>query len=548
VLLLVYIFPYIYLNQDAYLTIHDNLDSDFHYFLLLKNSGNALNFDLSATIPQVMNGLPRCALRSGINLEVWSFLWFEPYTAFLINFIVIHLLGFVGMFLFLKRYVITDKSQLFITISIAICFAFVPTYMVHGISVHGQPLLLFSFLNIKERRQQWFDWLIIILFPLYSFLIWSGLFIWVALFVYWSFLTIKYKKLDYKFLIGLLFLGLGYVLTEFQMIYAFFAKVFVSHRTEYDYALLMPMNFKAALNASFRVFIQTYYHSGGFLTIFIFLVGFISLLKSYLKKKKESFKIHSFFLISIIGICLFHGFYRFFTGGAGTISKLAEAFQFDRFYFLLPFIWLWWLAIIVRENSQFKISIIALQFILMLYANTEWLVNVKQMAGIETKIKHPSYRAFYAEKQFDEIKKTLSLPQQDYRIICIGFHPAVAQHNGFYTLDAFQNNYLLSYKHQFREIIADELIKNEANRKYFDGWGTRCYTFVADLPLNFMRSKFIKNKPLSNLSFNIEKLKAMKGQFIFSTNPIDCTNLNLTFVKKFESNESYWNIFVYKTI
>lgn len=556
--LLTYFFPYFYLGQDSFLTVHDNLENDFHYIVLLKNTQTALNFDFSAVIPQVMNGLPRSALRSGLNLEVWTFIWFEPFTAFLINFVLIHTIGFVGMYLFLKDHVFQNQNQLIYVLLISLCFAFVPTYMVHGISVHGQPLLLWAFINIQKKQEKYYDWLIILLFPLYSFLVWAGLFIWTGLFIWAVYRFIKYRKIDIKSYLALFGLGLGYVITEVQMIYAFLFKVFVSHRTEYDYAMLVPMNLKASLTAAFQLLIQTYYHSGAYITILILLLGLLSLSKSYFNRDLNSFKTHSYFLFGIIFICLFHGFYRFLTNSNTPLSHLAVAFQFDRFYFLLPFVWLWWLAILLKNKNDknllffgmsgqsFKILMIGLQMVLIIMGNKEWLVNAKRVVGMNQENKYPSYRAFYAERQFDDIKKQLNPLPKDYRILCIGFHPAVAQHNNFYTLDAFQNNYPLPYKHQFRAIIAGELAKNSKVQRYFDGWGTRCYTYVDQLSMNAMQGKTIKRDSLKNLALNLQQFKKMNGKYIFSTNPIDCRGQNLSFVRKFDDSQSFWQIFVYE--
>ncbi|MDA6131502.1 DUF6044 family protein, partial [Escherichia coli] len=62
----------------------------------------------------------------------------------------------------------------------------------------------------------------------------------------------------------------------------------------------------------------------------------------------------------------------------------------------------------------------------------------------------PTVRQFYAEEQFSAIKEYIGLPQEDYRVASIGLHPAIAQYNGFYTLDSYNNFYPLTYKYQFR--------------------------------------------------------------------------------------------------
>ena len=66
----VYLLPRIILGEDSYVTINDNLDSELIWRLVLKNSG--LAFSLKGEISQIMNGLPREFMISGLNLRNWS--------------------------------------------------------------------------------------------------------------------------------------------------------------------------------------------------------------------------------------------------------------------------------------------------------------------------------------------------------------------------------------------------------------------------------------------------------------------------------------------
>ena len=89
----------------------------------------------------------------------------------------------------------------------------------------------------------------------------------------------------------------------------------------------------------------------------------------------------------------------------------------------------------------------------------------------------PSFKQFYATDQFNEIDQYIGAPKSSYRVASIGLHPAIAQYNGFYTLDTYNNFYPLEYKHQFRKIIAAELDKNAHLRQYFDDMGWQMLYF-----------------------------------------------------------------------
>lgn len=158
----------------------------------------------------------------------------------------------------------------------------------------------------------------------------------------------------------------------------------------------------------------------------------------------------------------------------------------------------------------------------------------------------PSFREFYASDQFKQIKRFIGRPTDSYRVASIGLHPAIAQYNGFYTLDTYANIYPLKYKYQFRKIIAKELDKNPALKRYFDEWGSRCYLFVDELGKHYAFKKSTKKK-ITNLELNTEAFKKMGGQYIFSSVPIMNAEQNkLALLKRFSHPQSAWNIYVYE--
>jgi hypothetical protein len=140
------------------------------------------------------------------------------------------------------------------------------------------------------------------------------------------------------------------------------------------------------------------------------------------------------------------------------------------------------------------------------------------------------------------------LPQSGYRVASIGLHPAIAQYNGFYTLDTYNNFYPLSYKHRFRQIIAKELKKNAKLKNYFDTWGGRCYIFADELGKKYDYRKHSKKK-IRHLQLNTKKFKAMGGRFIFSSVPImNASNNRLRLLNVFDDRNSAWRIYVYEAI
>src|SRR5699024_9509174 len=79
-----YLLPYYVLGEDMHIRVHDNLDSNIVWYKLLSESRMVFSLP-DNTLPQVINGLPRSALASGLDAAVWLYVVFEPFTAYTIS-------------------------------------------------------------------------------------------------------------------------------------------------------------------------------------------------------------------------------------------------------------------------------------------------------------------------------------------------------------------------------------------------------------------------------------------------------------------------------
>ena len=130
---------------------------------------------------------------------------------------------------------------------------------------------------------------------------------------------------------------------------------------------------------------------------------------------------------------------------------------------------------------------------------------------------------FFCKAEFKEvsdfIKDEYGLEQSSYRVGSLGIEPSVALYNGFYTIDGYSNNYELSYKHRFRNVIAKELEKNDYNRVYFDNWGNRCYLLSSEYHGIRLMTKY-EHAHYDNLELNTSALKDLGCRFILSAGEI----------------------------
>lgn len=566
--------PYWLLGQDAYFLIHDFLDDSSYNFGPLVLSGQAFNFQPGATVPTIMNGLPRAGMHSGLYASVWFFALLPPFWAILINFLLVHALGFVGMYALLRTYILNTPNadtsgkytpnERLLAAGVALIFALIPTYTNYGLSVMGQPLLLLAFLNLlnrnaNPRRAGWGSWVLILVFPFYSFLVRSGLYVLVGLGILGLVDMIRNRRFNMAYWLGLSLLAGLYVLVDFPMIGAYLGNQFVSHRTEYNPALLISSSLVGNLKNIVLLFIQGQYHAGIFCPLPIALLW-----AWWFIRAKQKIALPFWIMSAIVVICLLHGLYPLLITRSGIPQRLLTVFQLDRFYFLLPLLWTVLLGVLynptpTRKGGANRIlgispsltgwgGVVLLQLLLTLALNREWRANARTLAGLGRPERQPSYRAFFAEDLFHQIKAALPGTPSDYRVVSIGMHPIIAQVNGFYTLDSYQNNYPLAYKHQFRQIMAAEWAKPEALliRPYFDAYGNRCYIFPAELRMDCLIGK-TENRVVNNLQFGNLAFREMGGRYIFSAVAIkNAASLGWRQVGIFNDLSSYWRIWVYE--
>jgi len=538
--------PYWLLGQDTFFLIHDFLDDSSYNFGPLVQSGQTFNFQPNAALPNIMNGLPRSGMHSGLYASVWFFALLPPFWAILLNFLLVHAIGFVGMYALLRAYILPERSQSFVAAGVALIFALIPTYTNYGLSVMGQPLLLMAFLNLINQKGNWKTWLVILAFPFYSFLVRSGLYVLVGLGILGLVDMIKTHKINGLYWFGLFLLASMYVLVDFSMIGAYLTNSFVSHRTEYDPAALVSPSLLDGLKNAVLLFVQGQYHAGIFCPLPIVLLWAF-----WFGRSRHRNSLPLWLMGAILAICLLHGFYPWLLTRSGIPQKLLTVFQLDRFYFLLPLLWVVMLGVLCNATIRHAVIprwAVALYIVLTLALNPEWRANALTLFGFDRKPNQPSYRAFFAEDLFRQIKTALPGTPADYRVVSIGMHPIIAQTNGFYTLDSYQNNYPLAYKHQFRRIMAAEWAKPEARniRPYFDAYGNRCYIFPAELRMTCLIGKS-ENRVVNDLQFDNSAFRKMGGRYIFSVVAIkNAVSLGWRQVGIFNDPASYWRVWIYE--
>ncbi len=553
-LFVAYLLPFILLRQKAHFPINDNLDW-FTCWTVLANSGKV--FTLNSTIEQIMNGIPRSALPSGLNIITWLYMLMAPFRAYLVNMVIVHVAAYVGMYLLLNTYVLPDRKHNWIVWSVALCFGIIPFYSVYGLSIAGQPLLAYAFCNIYYHNRTVWNYVIIALFALYSSLPLAGVFICTVLLVVLIIDSVRLRMVNRDFLYSFLFLVACYFITEFWLIYGYvFNHGAASSRDEIDRIMLgQSKDLTGVQGLIADNFINGQYHAVSLHKIILFAALPLALIIGCIKK--ANLKLLMILLMVALLFSTIYGF-RYWTEFMQLTAGISflKAFQLQRFHWLHPLLWYVLFAmslkIIVKIKRFGKILVtllIAAQIFYLYGNNIEYSPQFKE-AGIDVMenawlYENISYAEFFSDDLFRQISDYIGRPKYEYRIVSIGLYPAITQYHGFYTLDGRLNIYPLEYKHKFRRIMADELAKNEVWRKYFDYWGITCYIFPAELDYLQVRKSY--KLKLQTLRLDITALQALGCNYIFSAAEITNYRENkLEFLKLFRVEWYPWEIYLYK--
>jgi len=539
-IVLCYYVPYLILGEESWVRIHDCLDDRIAHIKMCVDNGGL--FDGDKVLP-ILYGIKSRDFSVAFSLQTVLFLFMPAFKAYVAYDLYVRVVAFIGMYLLLTQYVIGDNKKVYvwICVMVSVCFAYISFYTIYGLSSAGIPLILYAFYNLKTKRLLGLSYMIIVLFALTSSLVLSGLFFGLFLIVYYGYTAIREKSWNYPFLIGICVLGFVYLIQDINLFYTFFFKTdYISHRTEF----YSNQSFHEIINNIKDLFWVTQYHAGILRTKTIVSLVLIA---SFAQLRIDRVTLKYFAIVmTIILLCLIANILK-----SKSSIVFLHSFQFDRFYFMLPSMWLVVFACALRQIADKTNVYLASLFVVVLlfqiyHDNQEFMYNFRQMKS-SAKIE-PNFRQFYDEDLFNMVAKDIApLNRNECRVASIGIYPSVAEYNGFYTVDGYVGNYKLEYKHQFREVIKNELYKDDFIKGYFDNWGNRCYVYSFELNDKY---DYGKNSNIAIYTdIDIKKLKELRCQYIISAVTIkNYIDLGLEFVGDYSHSESYWDIKVYKII
>jgi Protein of unknown function (DUF6044) len=532
------------LGQRTPVLVHDNLDSSVVWQKLVADSGQLFGAD-DALIANIMGGMPRGYFDSELNVFSLLNAALTPFHAYVANAVAMVGTAYLGMWLLIRNHLVktAGSSGLLIAAGVALGFALLPHWPGGGLSVAGTPLLLNTFLDLRRAdalswRREALAWGVICLFPFYS----SVILCFAVYLIFGVLLLVDLARRTWSWrpLIAVCLLTVAYAVVEHRLVkMTLGGGSAVSHRIEFERKMA---SLGQGARDALTIFERGHYHAPSLHTHVLLPVVCLGLLLGS-RLGKASVRLWIIFAGLVLTSVIYGGLNLAALEPLRDSIALLRSFNFGRVHWMQPLLWYAGFAValdLLQRRLAFAAGWLALP--LMLQAGyVLWQAPKERSIGGRSL----PFSAFYAPELFGQIQAFIGLPLDSYRVVSVGMHPAVALYNGFYTLDGYLANYPLSYKRQFRPIIAPELAKNATMRAYFDRWGSRAYVFSSDL-WKGCGSLCTKELPaeVQELKLHTGALFEQGGRYVLSAVPIVEAD-GLQFLRRFESSEAAWSVSVY---
>lgn len=563
VLAAIVVLPNLRLGEGSVFTIHDQLDeSMMNYVLTARHPGESI-------IPEMLGGINASGLQPSAVAFVLLYRIMPPFYAFLCTYMIGLLCGFLGMYLVVKE--LAGSSIL--AVAAGGIFCMLPFYPVYGLSQMGIPLVLYAFLCLYRSKHIPVALGLVLLFGLTSHLVYTG----YAVLGFWA-LALIVTALRRNFQkwsgVGFGLLLLTYLLTNLNLFSEIILgkslsgqSAYVSHREE---MVNSAMPFWNTVKTVFTESAQHAftYHERLILPIVLLLIAGGLFYRKLSGAARRRYGLALGGLAVLAAIALFYGICKWtpVVQWKNSVSGFLHYFQMERFYWLYPAGWylefalafsVWWSM--AEEYAECFLRRILCSRILqclvlaaLLWPTAETVLynsyfyrNVNQINNGSGITGYISWESYYAEDLMQQLEETIGRDMTTYRVAHLGISPAPALMHGFYTVDGYSNNYPLEYKHAFRRVIAGELDKNAETAVYFDKWGNRCYLFNS-LTGNYWMLQKGSGVVYEGLEFDMDALADLGCEYLFSGGEIaDCERMGLQPMGYFETEDSYWGIWLY---
>lgn len=532
--------PLFLLGKSAFVTVGDVLDCEWIWLHLLDKHG-LLFGGRSSVIPEPMGGLEVGRIHSPFNLNRVIWMVCGSNYGYSVAVMFYRCVAVWGAWTLVRYW--RERSGLKMDLPSALVvlgWGLLPTSNLYGLSALGLPLLVYMFETISVARRMW---VYILGFFCFGFVTHMAMFLVAAMCIVLFYLYRNCKDWNAtsirRTMLGGVALLSGLVLANFWQFQGLLFPLEVSHRVErvFDAGLLDGFSW------TWYVLTHGHYHSGLFPGAYVLTLGTLSVIFD----RARSYVHVGVFLIGYLLVTIaFHSARPF---ASFMEMNILQQFDLQRINFLLPFLAMGVVLFSFWGKKHIRLLSCLLWVGMLCWGNHEIKSNWKQLVferGDDVE---------YLDRLLDEEIWAEVVDDLEYgnRVGISGLPMWVAQFHGIKTLGGYQNDYPLSYKHEFREVIIEELQRDEDMLHRFDTWGNSCWlqsSEVRELGLNRDRESMVKRGQYPegfgiDPWWNWQKMKDLDCTHVISAYPIISEgNLSLLSLRR----SFFFDIYVYRLL
>jgi Protein of unknown function (DUF6044) len=556
VVALVHLVPRLILGTRSIVTVHDNLDSDFLYQILITKPGRM--FDNAGEIPELLNGVPRLAYPTGASLSAVLFALLPPFWAYVVLEQAVHVVGFLGMYWLLKDYLPGSLPRPF-RLFLAATFACLPFYVIHMASISGQPAVAWALLQLREGRggrSRVPAFGVLALFPFISVLPTAGAFVVAVGAVAAAVCCVLERRWHRAVWLGLALLVVLYAVSDWAFVHAMLAGSYASHRDTWN----RSVTWSEYLSKSVALLVWGQNHAASVPAVCLIAMAVTATIAFVRRRRALAVP-----MLGFLAVCAVLSFVPELplTPVAEPLRNRFRLFHVMnvRTYWCVAPICFFGFALAVETwwtNWRWRIGASVMAGIELLWilsgpraTHAELAPNYRELAAYLTggQPRQMTYADYVAAPVFDSVRRAIAQPQESYRVLSVGINPARAALNGFYCADGYHNNYPLEYKARFRRLIEDNLKRDKWSRRRFDEWGSRAQTFIPrDRGEHYGPSRKRWTKPIKNVTLNLDALHDLNVRYVFASSKLKGASIDgaLEYVRSFEVPDELLVVHLYQ--
>ena len=547
----------------------DDVLNEFAWYKALKSENLLFSTDFLNKSTFFFNNIEIKYFNSPFDIKRIFYFYLDTIYAYISSAFLCRIIGFIGMYLFIKQNFkkINDENIICLT---SLSFICLPFYSIYGISLIGQPLLFWGFINLLKHDKIIISFIIIIFFPFYSHIAFTAPFFTVYLLIGSFFI----KNISKYFFFGIILYLMFSILANINL-FEIILNSEITNRSYTSNERIFPTSL-GILFLTIKTIFFGYMHATNFNAIPIFvLLVLISI------KTKINFKFFNILILILITTSLIFAAFPIIQYYISPYLTILKSFNFSRLIFIntiiIYIIFLECISILrkVRCKDYIIKFIISIQLILNILINKEICYNIfsiefnkeiiNRIADFDglfrIKIKNlkndksrkfiyvpyaDSYNKIISKHLFNKIDSTIKKSKKEYRIASIGFPSSIAVLNNIKTFDSDLDIYPMKYLKLFDQINENELKKFDA--KKFIPHGTEILS--SELYLKYNEFKKNKNEnwiKIYDLNINTKILKQNKCDYILSCVEIkNYKKIKLKFITKITDINSIYDIYIYQ--